>query len=243
MSTITSDDLRAVFKSQLEEPLLSPRLRCNHLMVARSTIQKYEKLARENNLIASDVVLMTDEQLNNVFNLHNKTKSFIEPKWDEVQNYLEKPRCWGNKLNTVGNAWRYKYVLEYFPNYKSGLLPPNCMSQRTFERRYNEYLESSGLNFRKQSNNCNLNYGPGSMVEIDTIGDRFSFIDAQGINQKAVFFTAVLKYSGLAYMRAMPNSTSMQWGKSIISMCEFFGGPPQVLRCDNDVAICIHGNR
>lgn len=54
------------------------------------------------------------------------------------------------------------------------------MSERTFYRRYNEYLEQQGLAILKHQPNISLNFGPASMLEIDTIGDRFTYIDKNG---------------------------------------------------------------
>ena len=94
----------------------------------------------------------------------------------------------------------------------------------------------------KRQPNYQLNFGAGSVVEIDTIGNLFPYIDSEGNLQRALLFTGVLKYSGLAFMMAIPNGTTMQWGRAIIEMLWSFGGVPQVLRSDNDKAICNYGN-
>lgn len=242
MANITIEEIRTIFESLKNYPIYSARKRAQIIGISRATIQKYESIANQHNLNAEDVVSMTDSQLTTTFNIHSRNKEFIEPDFEVIRQYLETPRAWAKKLNTIANAWRYKYVKVNFPNYVNGELPMYCMSLRTFTRKYNEYLEKSGIEFMKRQPNYQLNFGAGSVVEIDTIGNLFPYIDSEGNLQRALLFTGVLKYSGLAFMMAIPNGTTMQWGRAIIEMLWSFGGVPQVLRSDNDKAICNYGN-
>lgn len=107
------------------------------------------------NLKAEDVLLKNDVELASIFNIHSRQKDYVEPDYDKIREYVETPRAWANKLNSIANAWRYKYVKVYFPDYVSGKLPVNCMSLKTFNRRYNQYLEDSGLDFMRRQPNCN----------------------------------------------------------------------------------------
>lgn len=117
------------------------------------------------------------------------------------------------------------------------------MSERTFYCRYNEYLEQQGLAILKHQPNISLNFGPDSMFEIDTIGDRFTYIDKNGISCQEVIFTAVLKYLGYLYAEAMLAATDINWASAIINACWYMGGTCEVLRADNDSTICNHSTK
>lgn len=52
------------------------------------------------------------------------------------------------------------YLKKIFPNYVTGELPDGCMSERTFDRRYSEYLHNSGLDALTHKANPNDNFGP-----------------------------------------------------------------------------------
>lgn len=63
---------------------------------------------------------------------------------------------------TIRSAWEFMYLKKIFPNYVTGELPDGCMSERTFDRRYSEYLHNSGLDALTHKANPNDNFGPGS---------------------------------------------------------------------------------
>ena len=243
MQNISLEDLRKIFELKEHEPSLSQQNIADKLHIAKSTVNKYLNLAKEQNLANDSILAMDEEELSITFNLKSRQKDFIQPNWENVRKYVQVPRQWAKKLNTLANAWQFLYIEIYFPSYKYGKLPFGCMSERTFERRFKQYKRDNGLDFTTKSSNPNLQFGPGSVVECDCIGDRITFIDKDGNEHSAVLFTAVLKYSGYTFVYAMPCSTSEQWSYAIIKMCKFYGGTPEVFRTDNDSAIAIHGNK
>lgn len=222
----------------LGEYRLGQLLNINH-----ATAGNYKRLLRTQHVSYGQALAMSDEELAILFGFGVSSKNFVEPEWDEIRSYLDEPRCWGNKLPTVTNAWQKLYVKTIFPDYIAGPLPENCMSDRTFMRKYNEYLDRNGLQHSKHSPNPNCNFGPASVMEIDTVGDKLPFQDKTGEVHYAVIFTATLKYSGYIYAEAMSANQGFNWANAIINACWYFGGCSEVIRSDNDSALAIHGNK
>lgn len=244
MDNFTSpDQIRSIFKLSFQEPTLGERKLGKRLGLSHSTIGKYKKIAKEANCSAEIVMQMDDEDLKQLFNLQSRKANFIEPDWDEIRKYLQTKGHWGQMLPTIKSAWEFLYLKKMIPDYVTGDLPEGIMSERTFCRRYAEYLHCNGLDQLKHQANPNNNFGPGSVVEIDTIGDRLTYLDANNQEQQAVIFSAVLKYSGLLYAEAMPSGSGICWASAIIHALYAFGGVPEVIRCDNDAALVIHGNQ
>ena len=244
MDNFTSpDQIRAIFKLSFQEPTLGERKLGKRLGLSHSTIGKYKKIAKEANCSAEIVMQMDDEDLKQLFNLQSRKANFIVPDWDEIRKYLQTKGHWGQMLPTIKSAWEFLYLKKMIPDYVTGDLPEGIMSERTFCRRYAEFLHRNGLDQLKHQANPNNNFGPGSVVEIDTIGDRLTYWDANNQEQQAVIFSAVLKYSGLLYAEAMPSGSGICWASAIIHALYAFGGVTEVIRCDNDAALVIHGNQ
>lgn len=236
--------IREVFSCILKYPDLGSRKLAEKTGISRSSIDRFRIQARELDLTADMISSMTDEEINTLFNREAKRDDFVIPDWEEIRKYLDTPRKWSGHLNTIKNAWYFLYLKKLFPDHVNGQsLPAKCMSERTFYRRYNEYLENKGLAILKHQPNISLNFGPASMLEIDTIGDRFTYIDINGTTCQAVIFTAVLKYSGYLYAEAMPAAGGINWASAIINACWYIGGTCEVIRADNDSAICNHGTK
>ncbi len=234
------DRIRTLFGLIDKDPKLGERKLGQLSELGHSTVGKYRRLVTAHGLTAEQIMQLSDEQLAVIFNIGSKKQNFLEPDWEEIRDYLQKKNAWGSVLPTTHSAWEKLYLKRLFPLYTVGKLPDLCMSERTFTRRYAEYLDSIGLSGYTHNPNPNNNFGPGSMVEIDTVGDKFKFIDAAGNSRQCVIFSAVLKYSGYIYAEAMPSSKSLCWAGAIVNAMYYFTGCPQVVRCDNDTAICHH---
>ena len=233
--------IRHIFSCKLNEPKLSNREIGKRCGVSKTTIGRYFDIASSSGFSAADILNLTDEKIQALFYIRESCKhNFIEPDWESVRLHVQKNRFWGKQLPSIKSTWEYMYIKVYFPNYTIGELPPGCMSERTFDRRYSEYLKSIGLPSSSHNPNPNNNFGPASMVEIDTIGDRFPYITSSGEIKHAVIFTAVSKFSGYIYAEAMPSPSSLCWATAIVNTFYYFGGCFQVLRTDNDTAITNH---
>ncbi len=243
MKTTTLEDIRNIFKCIAANPGFGSRKIQRATGIGHSTIDKYRQIAAQHQLAASDIPSLADDMIAELFGLCSRKIVFLEPDWEDVRKYVSTPHEWGGKLNSLADAWLHKYLERLFPDYIAGELPPNCMSQRTFERRYNEFLKENGLECCTHSPVPSLNFGPASMVEVDTIGDKLIFHDRQGQKHEVLVFCGILKFSGYFYVEAIPQNTGLCWNSAIVNMLWSFGGKPQVLRTDNDSAICIHGKK
>lgn len=225
--------------------LSDPKLSCNklgeQLSLSHTTVSKLRKKAEALGLEPFDVIHLPDETLVVKFELSPALGDFKPADWEVIFNYLNQPRAWGTGMNTQHSAWLIFYVQKYWPTWAEGCpLPADCMSERTFNRRYKDYLCSIGMGFVFHTRNALADFGPGSMMEIDTIGNRLPYFDENHTLHKAVIFTAVSKYSGKIYAEAMPDNKGPSWCNAILNAFWFFGGLFQVCRMDNDSAICSH---
>lgn len=235
------ETIRKIFTNKVTDPNISNRKNAASVGLSKTTVGRYLDLAASKGVDAIDIVRMNNEEMLSFFNIKESTKKeFIEPDWEKIRMHVQKKRFWGKQLPTIRSTWEYMYIKVFFPNYTIGELPPKCMSERTFDRRYADYLDSIGLPANHHTPNPNNNFGPASMVEIDTVGDKFPYINSEGKVNYAVIFTAVSKYSGYIYAEAMPSSSSLCWATAIVNSFYYFGGCFQVLRTDNDTAITNH---
>lgn len=241
--TINIETIRRLVSLIAAQPNISNRKLAQSLGIGRTSATKYRALLDQANISLESIGALSDEVLSRICGFTTNQASFVEPDWEEIRVYLNTKRVWGKMLPTERSAWVNLYLKHYFPNFSGeGCLPDGCMSERTFNRRYSKYLHDKGLDILRHQPYSNNNFGPASMVEIDTIGDRFEYINAKGEHQKAVIFTAVLKYSGYIYAEAMSSGSGICWAVAIINALYFFGGVPEVLRCDNDKALCQYGS-
>ena len=245
MQIVTPQLMRKLFSTIARNPSWGSYKLAEFVGLGHTTVDKYRAMARKQRLSALDVEVMTDDDISKSFGLNKKQVRFIFPDWEEIKSYLLTPRKWGSNMNSEQNAYRIYYVKKYWPNLLDGEpLPPECMSERSFNRYYADYLKSQGLDFIKHTPNANAQFGPASMMEIDTIGDKLSYFDTATSHLKtAVIFTAVSKFSGLIYAEAMPSAEGHCWSHAIINACWFFGGLHEVIRADNDSAITLHGQK
>ena len=116
MQNISLEDLRKIFELKEHEPSLSQQNIADRLHIAKSTVNKYLNLAKEQNLANDSILAMDEEELSITFNLKSRQKDFIQPNWENVRKYVQVPRQWAKKLNTLANAWQFLYIEIYFPS-------------------------------------------------------------------------------------------------------------------------------
>lgn len=245
MKIVPVSDIRRLFKIAAENPEMKSRRleRAIGKAIGHTAIDKYFRILLAHGYAPGDVVMLTDEQMEELFGVNPKKTYDAMPDFNKVFEYMNEYGVCGGRLHTLQQAYEFFYIKEYFPDVAASGLPSGCMSKRTFERYYAEYLVSKGLGICRHSPNTACNFGPVSMMEIDTLGDPVYFIDKDSNRVRVIIFTAVLKYSGYLFAWAMPSSSGLCWSEAIIEACRFFGGTCPVIRCDNDSAICLHNRR
>ena len=144
--------IREVFSCILKYSDFGSRKLTEKTGVSRSSIDSFCIQARELDLTVNRISVMTDDEINTLFNRETKRDDFVIPDWEEIKKYLDTPRKLSEHLNTIKNAWYFLYLKKLFSDYVNGqALPSRCMSELTFCRRYNEYLEQQGLAILKAS--------------------------------------------------------------------------------------------
>lgn len=223
-------------------PQTSVRNLAAQLNVSRYFIGNVQDRLNALKLTVEQAVALPDDAFDEAFDFSVSRKGdFLEPEWQDVWDFMN-PREVKSTLKQkpmLSVAWKVLYVDKLFPDVST--LPENCMSERTFERRYHEYCGK----YHKPDNSpiASLNFSRGELMEIDTIGDHFRFVQPDGTVRQVKIFTAVLKYSGLVFAEATYRTTTEMWLKCVGDAFEYLGGVPKVVRSDNDAAIVIHGKK
>lgn len=188
---------------------------------------------------------LDEKELTQLFFPKRTLDGLVEPDCQACLDYMSSRVTWANKRCTYAIAWRNFYVRNNFPDYDfCGPLPKGCASLSTFERRLNEYKVKLGIKPQSRSRQTNsFDFKPGGVMEIDTIGDRFTYYDHEGNENKVILFVAIPKFSKMAYVEALEDPNGLAWTTATINAAYAFGGACEVLRTDNDAAITIHGNK
>lgn len=244
MRKTSFNNIRRLFELKAEKPELSLSALGKTLGMSKTAVFEHLSKATAAGISPKDVLYKSDEELATIFGAETRqNECFAEPDYEQVRLYLNAPRVSGKLMPSLKDAWHFLYLKQFFPDYNAGELPATCMSLSTFIRRYNDYLEQNKLAGTKHSATPSLNFGPGSMIEIDMIGDDYEFIDLTGNKHITHLFTAVCKYSGLIYAEALEHQTTVDWCRALVNALYTIGGVPEVIRADNDVAITNHGSK
>lgn len=185
----------------------------------------------------------TDEQLIEIFAFERCHKQFIEPKWEEIFDYLYPPRTWRKDTRSIESAWRNCYLKDKFNikginRYCPDELPDGCMSYNTFVRRFDRYRNNRSL-FPKLSNTCSIEqYSPASQMAIDGVGDKIIWHDRQGNTYSGTMFVSVLTFSGLTFAYICPKARTVDWMTFLQKSLQYIGGVPASVKSDNDVSLC-----
>ena len=83
---------------------------------------------------------------------------------------------------------------------------------------------------------------PGERMEIDFSGNKFDWVDSDGVRHKAHIFVATLPYSSLLFAYASEDETQRSWIEGIIRAINYFGGVSQYLVMDNAKALVKHAD-
>lgn len=244
MRKTSFNNVRRLFELKAEKPELSLSALGKMLGMSKTATFEYLSKATAAGIRPKDVLEKSDEELVAIFGAKTRqNESFVEPDYEQVRLYLNAPKLSGKLMPSLKDAWHFLYLKQFFLDYSAGELPVTCMSLSTFIRRYNDYLDENKLAATKHSATPSLNFGPGSMIEIDMIGDDYEFIDLTGNKHITHLFTAVCKYSGLIYAEALEHQGTVDWCRALINALYTVGGVPEVIRADNDVAITNHGSK
>ena len=66
---------------------------------------------RELGLTPDRILVMTDDEINTLFNRESKR----DPDWEQIRKYLDILRKWSGHLNTIKNARFFLYLKKLFP--------------------------------------------------------------------------------------------------------------------------------
>ena len=111
----SASSIREVFSCILKYPDFGSRKLAEKAGVSRSSIDRFRIQAREVELTPDMISVMSDDEINTLFNREAKRDDFVIPDWEEIRKYLDTPRKWSGHLNTIKNAWYFLYLKNCFP--------------------------------------------------------------------------------------------------------------------------------
>ncbi len=192
---------------------LSDRQIAKSCRVARSTVQKYTRKARESGLTFEQVQQMDDTKLKSIFKVGRKRINNTGkplPDWNWIHQESRK------KSVTLQLLWE-----EYKEVYPEGYQ----LSQ--FYELYRRWARKLNVSMRQV-------HKAGEKMFVDFAGDTVPIHDRHtGEIKRAQIFIAVLGASNYTYAEAVWGQDLFNWIEAHVRAFEFFGGAAEILIPDN----------
>lgn len=182
--------------------------------ISRNTVKKYLRLIEVRALNAQDLLQLPDEQLEALLADPDPGDEQRLAALSVLFPYMEK------ELERTG-VTRWILWGEYKQKHRDGF------SYSRFCDHFKQYRIS-------RTGSLRFEYKPGDKLFIDFTGKKLSVIDpATGQLTDVDVYVAVLGYSQLTYVQAVPSQRKEDFIAATENALHFFGGVPQVLIPDN----------
>lgn len=191
--------------------------------VARSCIQSYLQLAKLKGLDYQQAKALSDDELRGVLSKKSPGRNRLlnqEPDFRQVHRELKSRK--GTTLELLWMEWRQRESEGY--------------SYSTFCTRYLEWGKAEKVSMRQE-------YEPGDKMLSDYSGEKLSYFDEDGAEQKVEIFVATLGFSNLTYVEATDTQKIVDWVNSHIRAFEFFNGVTAATVTDNLKSAVIKTSR
>ena len=202
---------------------LSERTVATSCSVARSTVAKYVKRAREAGLSWPLPADLTDEELERrLFAAASSSQSgpHFVPDWTEVHRQLARK---GVTLQLVWEEYKQAH--------------PDGFQYTQFCVRYRAWRKTLDLPMRQE-------HKAGERLFVDYCGQTMPIRDRKtGQVRQAQVFVAVLGASNYTYVEACWTQNSPEWIMAHVHALSFYGGAPAFLVCDNLKAGVVSAHR
>lgn len=198
---------------RLSEEGISQRQIHRSLGIARSTLQRYLRLARQAGLTYQESKSLTDSELKERLDRTKpgRTKMAVpDPDFELIHRELKSRK--GITRELLWEEW-VACSDQYY-------------SYGTFCRRFREWLRSSKVWMRQD-------YPGGEKCLVDFSGETLCYYPKPGDMRKAEIFVGVLGASNYIFCTAKESQSLLYWQQSNIEMLEYFGGVPKAVVVDN----------
>ncbi len=190
---------------------------CKQLHMGRGVLAKYKKAADERSLSYADGGRMNEEELEAFL---KSTKTVPEPS--DVRKVLD-----GLIPDYVSDLAhnRYLTVQRLHEEYKRDY--PNGYGYTQFKKAIRDYQYAHNLSFHNT-------YVPGEEMQIDFAGDTLWLTDhLTGEITSVVVLVCTLPYSGMAYAKALPDTSMEHFFGGVSDAFSYFGGTVRRAKSDN----------
>lgn len=197
---------------------LSQRSIEKELHISRKTIGIYHQRFRDTGLEINELLKLQDEQLEQLLGLTKPAESQeVEPRTAHFSALIE---YFNKELSRTG-VTRLLLWQEYIHEYPSGF-------------QYSRFCELLQERLKVANAVMHFEHHPAKLMEVDFAGDPLYYVDpSSGEMIACPVFVAVLPFSGLSYVEALPNSKLVQVVKALNNAIESFGGVPLSVKSDN----------
>lgn len=184
------------------------------LGISRNTVKKYLRLIEVKGYPIQDLLGKEDEELEALLSDPDQVSKQRYERLEEMFSYIEK------ELKRTGvNRW----ILwgEYKDKYPDGYSYPHfCAYLR-------QWMGTKGATMH-------FEHIPADKMFIDFAGKKLQWVDGEtGVINDAEVFVAILGYSQLTYVEAVPSQKKADYIGATENALHYFGGVPQVLVPDN----------
>jgi len=212
---VTMSKLKRAF--QMLAVRIPQRQICEQLHMGRGVLARYKNAADTQHLGYGDAGRMSEEELEKFFGF---TKSEAGPtEQRSVMDNLVFSFVYDLSHN------RYLTVQKLHEEYRKKY--PDGYGYTQFKKVIREYQYAHNLSFHNT-------YLPGDEMQIDFAGDALWITDRKtGEPSKAVVLVCVLPYSGLGFIKALPDASMEHFFGGISDAFTYFGGTTRNARSDN----------
>lgn len=197
---------------------LSQRSIEKELHISRKTIGIYHQRFHDTGLDINTLLKLQDGQLEQILGLLRSVESpEVDPRTAHFHGLVE---YFNKELSRTG-VTRLLLWQEYIHEYPSGF-------------QYSRFCELLQEQLKVANAVMHFEHHPAKLMEVDFAGDPLYYLDpSSGEMIACPVFVAVLPFSGLSYVEALPNAQLVQVVKALNNTVEFFGGVPLTVKSDN----------
>jgi transposase len=186
--------------------------------ISRKTIAHYLKKFLETERNFSELLKLSDQQLEQVIGLAKPLVSEeVDPRKDHFNSLSD---YFQQELRKTG-VTRLLLWEEYIREYPLGF-------------QYSRFCELLQVNLRLNDAVMHFVHQPAKLLEVDFAGDKLHYVDAStGELIACPVYVAVLPFSGYGYVEALPNAKLPQVLTALNNTLDYFKGVPFSVKSDN----------
>jgi transposase len=188
------------------------------VQISRKTIALYLQKFQQTNRGLSELIKLSDEQLEQVLGLIKPAiPEDIDPRKIHFNSLIE---YFNMELKRTG-VTRLLLWEEYIKEYPAGF-------------QYSRFCDLLQHQIRINNAVMHFVHYPAKLMEVDFAGDMLHYVDStSGELIACPVFVAILPFSGYGYVEALPDTRLTQVVRALNNAIAYFGGVPQTVKSDN----------